>query len=252
MFDILRTRLSQGYRTHKFPAQLPDMPEHFKGLPKINFNECGSCSICVDECPVDAIIKSGEHVTIDMGKCIFCGKCESLCPRHAIIFTKDFSLSSRNREDLLLHKTDAFVKAKKLEAKRLGLFKRSFNLRVVSAGGCGACEADVNVLNTLTFDLSRFGIHYVASPRHADGMIITGPVSKNMEEAVKKVYQAIPTPKVIIAVGACAVSGGLYAGSCETNSGVSDILPVDLFIPGCPPNPYTILDGLLRLIGTIR
>ncbi len=252
MLNILRTRLSQGYRTHKFPKKQPLMPDKYQGLPEIRQNECGECSICIQECPVGALVKDGSLITLDMGSCIFCGKCETLCPQNAIIFSKDFSLSARSKEDLVLSESDPFEKAAALEARRLGLFKKSFNLRVVSAGGCGACEADINVLNTLSFDLSRFGIHYVASPRHADGMIISGPVSKNMEEAVQKVYEAIPSPKVVIAVGACAVSGGLYKDSCETNNGAADLLPVDLFIPGCPPNPYTILDGLLRLISTIR
>lgn len=249
MLNVLKTRLSQGYRTHKFPKLSPTLPEKFRGIPEIDSSKCGSCSECIEICPVDAIVKLDNELAIDMGKCVFCGKCSDICKNSSIQFSNEYSLSARNKKDLLVH--DTFIKAKKLEAKRLGLFKKSFNLRVVSAGGCGACEADVNVLNTLTYDLSRFGIHYVASPRHADGLIVTGPVSKNMEAALMKTYEAIPAPKVVIAVGACAISGGIYANSTENLNGVEDKLPVDLFIPGCPPNPYTILDGLLRLIGRI-
>jgi Ni,Fe-hydrogenase III small subunit/ferredoxin len=251
MLDIFKTRLTQGYQTKKYPKEAPVMPERFQGLPEINDSNCGTCTICIDACPANALKIENSKIVLDMNKCIFCGKCENLCPQKTISFTRDHSLAARSKKDLLLNAQNEFLKAKELEAERLGLFKKSFNLRQVSAGGCGACEADINVLTTLSFDLSRFGINLVASPRHADGMIITGPVSKNMEYAVKNVYDAISAPKVVIAVGTCAISGGLYENSEETLTGVADVLPVDLFIPGCPPHPYTILDGLLRLIGRI-
>ena len=122
----------------------------------------------------------------------------------------------------------------------------------MSAGGCNACEADINVLGTVGWDLGRFGIKFSASPRHADGLLVTGPVTKNMEEALLKAYEAVPEPKIVIAVGSCAVSGGLFAGHDETLCGVDSVIPVDLYIPGCPPNPVTILDGLLRILDRCR
>jgi Ni,Fe-hydrogenase III small subunit len=129
------------------------------------------------------------------------------------------------------------------------LLGRSLKLRQVSAGGCNACEADTNVLGTVGWDLGRFGIQFVASPRHADGLLVTGPVPENMRLALKKTYEAVPAPKIVIAVGACAISGGPYASCPEAGRGAADVVPVDLFIPGCPPHPLTILDGLLELLG---
>lgn len=174
------------------------------------------------------------------------------CPEHSIIFTSDHSLAARDRVDLVRTGAMGSHKAGTLDPERLRIFGRSIRFRQVSAGGCGACEADINVLNTLVFDLSRFGIQFVASPRHADGLVITGPVTKNMELALKKTYDAIPSPKVVIAVGTCAISGGVFAGNNEVNNGVGKLFPVDLYIPGCPPHPYTILDGFLRLLGRVE
>jgi Ni,Fe-hydrogenase III small subunit len=174
------------------------------------------------------------------------------CPEGAIRYTRDYRLAVRQREDLIVDPDQELKLAAALNEKLLKLFGRSLKLRVVSAGGCNGCESDVNVLNTIGWDLSRFGIQYVASPRHADGLIITGAVSENMRLALKKTYDAIPEPRIVIAVGACAIAGGPYIGHPEVHDGAASIVPIDLFIPGCPPHPLTILDGLLRLLGRIE
>jgi Ni,Fe-hydrogenase III small subunit len=202
----------------------------------------------MDACPTEAITK--EPLQLDLGRCLFCNECTQACPTGAIQFTSDYQLSVRRREDLLLQ-NQTLTLAKALETNMLKLFGRSLKLRQVSAGGCNGCEADVNVLNTIIFDLGRFGIQFVASPRHADGLLITGPVTENMKLALLKTYEATPSPKLVIAVGACAISGGPFANLPAVHNGADSVIPVDLYIPGCPPHPFTILDGLLRLLDRI-
>jgi Ni,Fe-hydrogenase III small subunit len=186
-----------------------------------------------------------------MGRCLFCPECLRACPSGALTFDRDEKLAASEREDLVVRQEDERRLAHAMGKELVSLFGRSFKLREVSAGGCNACEADTNVLSTVGFDLGRFGIQFVASPRHADGIYVTGPVTEHMRVALLKTWEAIPGPKVVIAAGACAISGGPYRGHHEVHDGLDTFLPVDLYIPGCPPHPLTILDGLLRLIGRL-
>jgi Ni,Fe-hydrogenase III small subunit len=173
------------------------------------------------------------------------------CPEGAIRYSQEHRLAVRRREDLVYDGRTLRL-AEGLDKKTRRLLGRSLKLRQVSAGGSGACEADLNVLGTVVFDLGRFGIQFVASPRHADGLVVTGPVSENMRAALLDTYAAIPPPKLVIAVGAEAISGGVFRGHPEVHDGCGSFLPVDLYIPGWPPHPLTILDGLLRLLGRLE
>ena len=258
MLRILLERLKQGHRTSAFPAEEPALPDRFRGLPVIDGTKCrDGCRDCVDACPTRAIAaKTTEagrtSLELDLGRCLFCTDCVQACPEGAIAYTREYRLATRTRADLKLTDGQKLALAHSLDEKARRLFGRSLKLRQVSAGGCNGCESDVNVLGTLVFDLGRFGIQFVASPRHADGLLITGPVTKNMELAVRKTWEAVPAPKLVVAVGACAISGGPYVDHPEVMNGASALLPVDLYVPGCPPHPFTILDGLLRLLGQIE
>ena len=251
MLDVIRARLQQGHRTIAYPAQEPTLPDRFRGLPIVDASKCPEgCRDCAEACPTNAISINDNKLKLDLGRCLFCTDCMEACPKEAIHYTPEYRLATRTRDDLVLE-GQMLARAKALDEKSRRLFGRSLKLRQVSAGGCNACEADLNVLSTVVFDLGRFGIQFVASPRHADGIVTTGPVSENMRSALLDTYAAVPAPKLVIAVGACAISGGPFIDNPEVHNGCGSIVPVDLYIPGCPPHPLTILDGLLRLLGRL-
>lgn len=248
MINVLLKTVTQINRTIDYPKSMPALPERFHGLPIINPAKCSAnCKRCIETCPTGAI---GDGLRIDLGRCLFCNQCLRACPDGAISFSREHRLAARSRNNLILSSSSLKL-IESLDKKSRRLFGHSFKLREVSAGGCNACEADTNVLSTVAWDLGRFGVQFVASPRHADGLFITGPVTRNMRLALMKTYEAVPAPKLVIAAGACAISGGPYIDHPEICNGADSLLPVDLYIPGCPPHPLTILDGILRLLGRL-
>lgn len=248
MWEVLKNRWRQGHRTIPFPAKV-EMPKRFRGRPALHPEKCrDNCNACEEICPAKAICF--KPLSLDLGRCLFCAECSLACPEGAIAYSQDISMAVRNRKDLVLQDREIQL-ATAVNKKIQQLFGRSLKLRAVCAGSCNGCDLELQALNNVIFDLSRFGIQFVASPRHADGLVVTGPVTENMKFALMKTMNATPAPKIIIAVGACAIDGGPFEGGSEVLNGVDKILKVDLYVPGCPPHPLTILDGILRLLGRL-
>jgi len=250
MLDLLKLRLRHGFQA------IPDIRNAevlstFRGFPLIDESKCAEgCLEYKNVCPAGAI--EINPLKIDLGKCTFCGECERVCKNGAIKFTNKHKLGATGREELLVSSGTTFeeyysgaIKTKKEIEK---VFGRSLKLRQVSAGGCNGCEMELAAAMNVNFDMGRFGIDFVASPRHADGIVITGPITKNMAPALSDAYKSISDPKIVIAVGACAISGGVFAESSELNRKFLDEIKIDLFIPGCPPHPLTFINAILEFL----
>lgn len=217
--------------------------EKFRGLPKICAENCTDYNECKNICPTKAI---GEDLSIDLGKCIFCCECERICGADVIKFSNSHKIGSTSRENLITKGELDPIKSSEFIRKTFG---RSLKLRQVSAGGCNSCEMELGACSNANFDMGRFGIEFVASPRHADGIVITGPITKNMAKALEDTYQAIAEPKITILIGACAISGGIFQNSEELNRDFLEKHKVDLFVPGCPAHPLTIINAILDFLG---
>lgn len=243
MIESIQLRVLQGdpivHDVHH--AVLPPL---FRGMPELHPEQCpDGCSECQKVCPTNAI--QLNPLKIDLGLCVFCPICEQQCPEHAIHFTNEYHLACSSREQLVVDSADKKITPEIATEKIRKYFGRSLKLRQISAGGCNGCELELNALSNVNFDMGRFGIEFVASPRHADGIVITGPVTKAMAEATLLCYDAVPSPKINILFGACAISGGIFHDSPELNREFLKTYPIDLFIPGCPPHPLTFITGLL-------
>jgi Ni,Fe-hydrogenase III small subunit len=200
-------------------------------------------------CPSSAI--DPDPFSIDLGKCIFCRECEFAAPGN-IRFTNDYHLATNIRSRLLVkpdHDIPIAPDPDEVRREIRKLFRRSLKLRQVSAAGDASNEMELNAAGNVNFDMGRYGIEFVASPRHADGLVITGPISENMAEALQICYDATPAPKLIILCGTDAISGGLFSESPAINRTFLNLHPVDLYVPGNPVHPLTFINGVLELIG---
>lgn len=251
MFEFIRARL----RLRTSPASLDvrhgGLPPRFRGRPVIrrSSEEPGMDGSRQDQASSQAGQRRGLPV-IDLGRSVFAPEEVGACPGYEVAHTRDFRMAT-STYDALRTSAGEIELAHALDAKMRKLLGRSLRLRQVAAGSCGGCEAELVALSNVVFDMARFGVQFVASPRHADGILVTGAISANMRGALDKTYEAVPDPRIVIVVGACAISGGVFAESDEVLGGIPVTFPVDLWIPGCPPHPLTVLDGLLRMLGRL-
>lgn len=245
MFDNLKIVYHQGkqFIPNVTTAKVPGI---FRGRPVISSEKVNEAEL-IDLCPVDAI--SASPVSIDLGKCTFCGECTRRFP-NKVQFTTDYKISTNERHRLIVKEGDdqsIEVNPETVRDEIRRVFGRSLKLRQVSAGGDNSCEMELNAANNVQFDMSRFGIEFVASPRHADGIVITGPITENMAEPLQICYDATPEPKIIVLVGTDAISGGILGSSSAIDRSFLGKYPIDLYIPGNPAHPLTIINGLLDL-----
>ncbi len=247
MFDSFKIWLHQG-KQYITDVTTTDVPGVFRGRPEIS-DAIADEAFLADLCPTGAI--SGPPLSIDLGRCTFCGECMFAAP-DKIKFTKDYHIASNNRDALIVKAGSnqlVQVEPDKIRSEVRRLFGRSLKLREVSAGGDGSCEMELNATGNVNFDIGRFGIDFVASPRHADGIVLTGPVSENMAEPFLEAFNSVPDPKILILAGTDAISGGIFAGSAALRRSVLDNLHVDLYVPGNPVHPLTFVNGVLSLLG---
>jgi Ni,Fe-hydrogenase III small subunit/ferredoxin len=266
--DPLWTILSAGLVTQRDIC--PDLPPAAAGLPQVTTSPCAGaeCQRCVEVCPTQAIAVAAESeggaVMLDRGRCIGCSACVETCPAGTLVPDRSTRTAVRTREELILTNRGAGVQAfgrtgvpedrpERLYARTperppSGLFRRSLHIREVSTG-CNATDLEVAAINNPIFDAARFGVHFVASPRFADALLVTGPVGRAMQEPLRRCFDAMAEPRLVIAVGTCAISGGVHRGGYTEANGVAEILPVAAYVPGCPPHPWSIIHALLIAMG---
>lgn len=246
MLNNLKIWLHQGKQFIP-DVTIAKVPGCFRGRPLISAASINETELA-NLCPTDAI--STNPVSIDLGKCTFCGECAFAFP-NKIKFTTDYKLATNDPGRLIIKEgqEEGIELDPVLIRKEIShYFSGSLKLRQVSAGGDNSCELELNACGNVNFDMGRFGIEFVASPRHADGLVITGPVTENMAQPLQLCYDAIPEPKIIILAGTDAISGGIFDGSPVLDRSFLSRYKIDLYIPGNPIHPLTFINGVLELI----
>lgn len=263
MFGSIKKIIKYKRQSQDYPNKTVNA-DYVMGSPMIDSSRCTGCGLCISHCPSRAIEmdRAKNIAAIRLDQCIFCALCEDICPERAAHMTHQIELAEKERKDLSIG--TFIVEETKIEnilAEQIGedlkaeirkLFGRSLKIREVDSGSCNGCDYEINALNNPFNDIERLGISFVASPRHADMLLVTGTAARNMQLALQKTYEATPDPKLVVAVGACACSGGIFRDSYATSNGIDSIVPVDVYIPGCPPRPQAIIYGILKALDRIK
>jgi Ni,Fe-hydrogenase III small subunit/formate hydrogenlyase subunit 6/NADH:ubiquinone oxidoreductase subunit I len=286
MFDIIRQSLKTGIVTTRYPAAPPLLSPRARGRPEIDWANWKDARPAAAACPTGAIsfedAGAERAARLDLARCIFCGLCAEAAPgirmsnvcecaaprRDDLVSGARYRLKSDGTHERMVSPPaaqepmgrrpgasggeDLEALGRQLQERAAKMFGRSLHIRQVDAGSCNGCEVEITGLNSPVYDIERFGIHFVASPRHADMLLVTGPVTRNMELALRKTWEAMPGPGLVVAVGACGCSGGIFGQNYATCGGVDSVLSVDVYIPGCPPNPRALLHGILTAIGRME
>lgn len=249
MLSLVRRRLRRRIATSRWPA-VP-APLFDRAQPVFDIARCDLNGACAQVCPVGAI-HVGARFALDRARCISCSRCVEVCPTGALAQGLVFAVPERTRPELIEPRPrSASAKGQDLADHAHGVLGRSLHVRHLDAGSCNGCDWEINATTNAVHDIQRFGIEFVASPRHADVLLVTGTVTRNLEIAARRTYDAMSAPRLVVAVGACAASGSPYPSGYASGEGAASILPVDVFIPGCPPRPEAIIEGLLLVVGRI-
>ncbi len=245
--------LLHGKETAPWPlADGNDGQNGLLGMPHYRPELCREdCEACADVCPTRAITMrqeggAGGRLHIDYGRCIVCQLCTEACPSDAMSPSSDWAFGVRDRGDLIWQRHSPAPEPQVRETNRA--FRRSLHIRHVDAGSCNGCESELQALNNPFYNLHRLGIFFTASPRFADLLLVTGPVTYAMLSPLRATYEAMPEPRWVMAVGTCAVSGGVAEGGYSSGHGLHGVLPVDVYLPGCPPNPAAVIHALLMFL----